>query len=124
MATANAASMASAHKGVPLIPKLTTKTYTITLPAPLWARLRKPITGQGGWQDLMTALQAHTDQDKAEAEIPEALMHRMIPYAVKFGSGGYQAVIRWVLCLVLEQHEKTLIGEPKTLKAQIAQGVQ
>src|SRR5437667_3601480 len=97
-------------KGLPLIPKLTTKHYAISLPTELHTRLRQPITGTGRWQGLLKDLQEHTDPDKAEAEIPETLMHRMIPYAVKFGSGGYQSIIRLILCLILEQHEGVILG--------------
>lgn len=108
-----------AVKGIPLVPKLTTKHYPITLPTELHTRLRAPIKGDGGWQTLMRVLQEHTDADVPTAEIPEQLMHRLIPYAVKFGSGGYQSLIRWVLCLILEQHEGVILGQPKTLKEQV-----
>lgn len=101
-------------KGVPLLPGVKTKHYAIVLPGPLAERLTKPVTGQGGWQDLLKDLGAHVDG--LTLELPESLMHRMIPYAVKFGSGGYQGIIRWILCLVLEQHHTSILGVPETLK--------
>lgn len=107
-------------KGIPLLPKVKTKHYTIVLPSPLATRLAKPVTGQGGWQDLLTDLKAHTDGESLE--LPEKLMHRMIPYAVKFGSGGYQGIIRWILCLLLEQHNATILGVPETLKGSNGSG--
>lgn len=109
-----------ATKALPILFKATpTKHYLITLPPELHARLRQPVKGEGGWQNLLQDLQDHTDPVALEAEIPEALMHRMIPYAVKFGSGGYQGIIRWVLCLVLQQHEAGILGTSKTLAQQV-----
>lgn len=116
--------MAVATVGIPLMPKLTVKHYTVVLPVELGQRLTKPVTGQGGWQSLVTDIQAHVEaQDQPVGipvlytlELPEGLMHRMIPYAVKFGSGGYQSMIRWILCLVLEQHRTDILGEPIVLK--------
>lgn len=107
--------------GVPLIPKVTTKHYLIVLPSELAERLSKPVTGKGGWQSLLKDIQGQRDPSTPLAlELPESLLHRMIPYAVKFGSGGYQGLIRWILCLVLEQHHETILGTPQTLKVKMA----
>lgn len=91
-----------------------TKHYTVTLPTELAQRLSQPVKGQGGWQSLIQDLQGHLDSDSLE--LPESLIHRMVPYAVKFGSGGYQSLIRWILCLVLDQH--TIFGVGQSLKGQ------
>lgn len=109
---------------LPLIPKLSTKHYTVSLPTELGKRLMSPIKGQGGWQSLTKDIQQHVEVTEQPVgidvtytlELPEGLMHRMIPYAVKFGSGGYQGMIRWILCLVLEQHRVDILGEPIVLK--------
>lgn len=113
--------------GIPLLPKLKTKHYPIQLPSELGERLMKPVIGQGGWQDLVKVLQAHVETKDAPVglpveyamDLPEVLMHRMIPYAVKFGSGGYQSMIRWILCLVLQQHEASILGPVASLKGKV-----
>lgn len=101
--------------GAPLAPKFSTKFWSIYVPIDLNDRLRKPVPGEGGWQSLLTDLQCHLDPEKPIMELPDKLMRRMIPYAVKFGGGGYQSVIRWILCLVLEQHLAEILGQPNGL---------
>lgn len=103
--------------GVQLLPqslKVKTVTYTIVLPAELRDRIAKPITGKGGWQSLMGQIQSQMDGDTLE--LPQSILTAMIPKATVYGAGGYQGVIRWILCLLLEQHTEALIGKPETLK--------
>jgi hypothetical protein len=90
------------------------KVYAIVLPVACYERLLKPTKGQGGWQTLIGQLQTmavHT-ADVPMMQLPEAMLHRLIPAAVKYGSGGYQSLIRWILCLVLEQHRLDILGKP------------
>jgi hypothetical protein len=108
------ATTTTSHGPVP-VPVGKTPIYPIVLPPELRDRIVKPVKGAGGWQTLMTDIQGHTDGPGLTAEIPDALLRRLIPYAVEFGSGGYQGVIRWILCLVLAQHMPQLIGEGTTL---------
>lgn len=103
-----------AAQGVPVIPKITTKSYTITLPPELTIRLLKPVTGPGGYQGLMRDLQEHVEGDTLE--LPESLLDRCIAYGGKANEGGFQTVIRWILCLVLAQHKQAILGTPQTLK--------
>ncbi len=85
-------------------------TYPVTLPSPLHARLLKPVAGVGGWQTLMGQLRDCTLPDVPVCMVPHSLLVTMIPKAVVHGSGGYQGVIRWLLCLVLEQHQGSLLA--------------
>jgi len=101
-------------KGVPVIPKIVTKSYTITLPGELTVRLLRPVTGPGGYQGLMRDLQEHVEGDSLE--MPDSLLDRCIQYGGKANEGGYQSVIRWILCLVLLQHKAAILGTPQTLK--------
>lgn len=78
--------------------------YSITLPAELWARLRKQPTGSGGWQSLMIDLFACTEPDEAICHISPQMLGRLINMSVKHGSGGYQGVVRHLICLVMAQH--------------------
>lgn len=84
--------------------------YPVTLPSPLHARLLKPVAGVGGWQTLMGQLKECTLPEVPVCMLPRDLMLSMIPKAVVHGSGGYQGVIRWLLCLVLEQHQGALLA--------------
>lgn len=84
--------------------------YPINLPPSLHVRLRKPVTGVGGWQTLMGTLRECTLPDVPVLMLPHATMLTLIPKAVVHGSGGYQGVIRWVLCLLLEQHGGSILA--------------
>jgi len=103
--------------GVPLIPKLKTVSYTITLPAELLERLSKAPVGEGGWQSLIKAIQTQITGNKLE--LPQALLDQMIPKATKYGAGGYQGVIRWILCLLLAEHQATILGQSTTIKESV-----
>jgi len=103
--------------GVQLIPqtlKIKTLSYTIVMPAELQTRMAKPVTGEGGWQSLMKGLQAHVDG--SHLELPQALLIKMVPMATQYGAGGYQGVIRWILCLLMAQHSDAILGKAETLK--------
>jgi hypothetical protein len=100
--------------GVPLMPKVKTLSYTIAMPVELRDRLAKPVTGEGGWQTLLRDIQSQVDGDALE--LSQALLDRMIPMATKYGAGGYQGVIRWILCLLLAQHQTAILGASQTLK--------
>lgn len=100
--------------GVPLMPKVKTVSYTITMPKELQERMQKAPTGTGGWQNLMVDLQSQVEGDKLE--LSQALLDRMVPMATKYGGGGYQGVIRWILCLLLAEHQGAILGESQTLK--------
>lgn len=108
--------------GAQLLPqsvKVKTLSYTIVMPAELKERLAKPVTGTGGWQSLMTDMQSQVEGD--ELELSQALLEKMIPLATKYGAGGYQGLIRWVLCLLLAQHTEAVIGSGVNLKAHVGQ---
>jgi hypothetical protein len=92
-----------------------TLSYTITLPPELVIRLAKPVTGKGGWQTLMHQIVSQVENDTLE--LSQGILTEMITKATKHGAGGYQSVIRWILCLLLAQHTTALIGKPETLKA-------
>lgn len=95
----------------------TDKTFTIVPPQELTMRLIQPVKGAGGWQSLMTDLQHCLQVSATEGPkltIPASLLSRMIPYSVKFGSGGYQGIIRWVICLVVESHANLLLTQGET----------
>lgn len=103
--------------GVQLLPqslKVKTVTYTIVMPPALRDRLAKPLTGKGGWQSLMAQIKSQVDGDTLE--LPQSILSAMIPKATMHGAGGYQSLIRWILCLLLAQHTEALIGKPETLK--------
>jgi hypothetical protein len=121
-------------QGVVLMPaKFKTKHYTIKLPPELAARLKKPPTGQGGWQSLINEVRLHctftpgTPAGGGEVTIaaggvltlPDPLFRKLIPKATVYGSGGWQNMIRWVLCLVLEQCTEAVLGEAQTLKSMV-----
>lgn len=91
-----------------------TLTYTIVLPPELKARLAKGATGKGGWQTLLNQIASQVDGDTLE--LPQSILTNMIDKATAHGAGGYQGVMRWILCLLLAQHMDALIGTPETLK--------
>lgn len=103
--------------GVQLLPqslKVKTLSYTITMPVELRDRILAPTSGKGGWQTLMASLRSQVEGETLE--LPQVILTKMIPLATKHGAGGYQSVIRWILCLLLAQHMEALIGTPQTLK--------
>lgn len=107
-------------KGVVLMPgKIKTKHYVVTLPAELHGRLMKPVKGEGGWQNLMKELQLHTQLAELTVTLPDPLFRKMIPYATGNHSGGFQNVVRWLLCCLLEQHGQELLGEAPSLKSMV-----
>lgn len=91
---------------------MVTKTFQVMLPSELTARLVQPVTGAGGWQSLMKDIQASLQplDGGASLALPATLVQRMIPYATKYGSGGYQGIVRWILCLVLDKYQGTLLN--------------
>ncbi len=106
--------------GVPLLGTSGTK-ITIVLPPELATKIAKPVTGMGGWQRVLLELKAGTVLSQITngagdvIEVPiltltPYLLDRLIVLAVKHGSGGYQAVIRWIVCLALDQNKSTLMG--------------
>ncbi len=102
--------------GVSLLPKsagVKTLSYTITMPPQLVERMKQAPKGVGGWQSLMTDLQSQVEG--TQLEVSQTLLAKMIPMATNYGAGGYQGVIRWILCLLLAQHTDALIGVPQTL---------
>ena len=79
--------------------------------------LSKPSHTIGyGWQTLVRDLGArttlHIETRTATLRLEDEFIHRLIPPAVKYGSGGYQSLIRWILCLLLEQHRAVLVQAP------------
>lgn len=117
-------------QGVVLMPaKFKTKHYVVTLPPELAERLKKAPTGQGGWQSLINEVRAHcafTETDVAGVllingvlTLPDPLFRKLIPKATVYGSGGWQNIIRWILCLVLEQQTEAVIGEAQTIKSMV-----
>lgn len=108
--------------GAKLIPqtvKVKTITYVIDFDKvpggqALKARLNGfTVKGEGGWQSLMTEIKSQVDGDTLE--LPQALFAKMIDKATAYGSGGYQGVIRWILCVLLAQHSEAILGVPQTL---------
>lgn len=87
--------------------------YQVSLPHDLHAKLLKPITGVGGWQSLMSELRAVTLTDQPVIMLPRVLLLTLIHKSVAHGSGGYQGVIRWLLCLTLAQHQGAILAPVK-----------
>jgi hypothetical protein len=109
--------------GAKLIPqslKIKTISYTITMPAELKARLTVEgfPKGQGGWQSLVKGIQSQIDGDTLE--LSQGLLDSMIPKATEYGAGGYQSLIRWILCLLLAQHGPAILGKSETIKDKVA----
>lgn len=114
-------AQAPAPIGVPLLGSQAT-VYTVTLPPDLTAKIAKPVTGMGGWQRAMIDLQGHvTASQTPDPETGTVItigtltltphtLDRLIQLSVKHGSGGYQAVIRHVVCLTLAQHKAAILG--------------
>ncbi len=96
-----------------MVPAPVTVSYVVTIPADLADVLSKPPTGKGGWQSLLADVKAHVyaygDQEGHYLVVTPAMYARLVPYAVKFGGGGYQARIRHILCLLLAQHGPALL---------------
>lgn len=109
--------------GVSLLAKADGATvYNLAIPAPLADRIVKPITGVGGWQRVMHELQGQLTGAPAQdpvsglpvmlytLAVTPFLLNRLIGLSVKHGSGGYQAVIRHVVCLALAQFKTAILG--------------
>jgi len=129
-----------AMQAVKLLPvKLATKQYEVKLSAECYARLTRlhhqVVTGKstGGWQTLIRDLYQQiasppvvdaegVETQKAVLVLSEGFLHRLIPPAVRYDSGGYQQVIRWVLCQLLDQYRTQILGMPQTLKTMIENG--
>jgi len=78
----------------------------LALPIALGARLEKEVKGQGGWQTLLTLIRSQTfkiGDGEYRLKVDPTLLQQMIHYSVKHGSGGYQSLIRWILCEYLNQ---------------------
>lgn len=113
------ADVLSETPGVHLLGKAGT-TFVVQVPADLLAKIQKPVTGMGGWQRVMLELQAATGLDAGQdgadpVPVPVVTLtpfqlDRLITLAVKHGSGGYQAVIRHLVCLTLAQHKGAILG--------------
>lgn len=105
----------AAVTGIEAVP---TKAYTLTLPPELGVKLLAPTKGQGGWQTIMGALKAglavqqHEDGSVTyQLTLKPALIASLIPYAVKYGGGGYQGTIRHVLVLLLQAYQTDLLQQ-------------
>jgi hypothetical protein len=94
-------------------------TIDVVIPAQLYHMiLSKPSTG-GGWQSIMAQLQSglavgHTSFEPTAATIyvlhlSPWLLAKIVDKAT-IGSGGYQAVMRWVVCLAAKQHPGAVIA--------------
>jgi hypothetical protein len=78
----------------------------ITLPAELWAKLAKPVVGQGGWQTMQSTLQAalHHGGDNGIMITP-GMFNKLVAMSVKYGGGGYQTITRHLVCLYIAAKE-------------------
>ncbi|MDQ2731293.1 MAG: hypothetical protein M3Y56_06515 [Armatimonadota bacterium] len=63
--------------------------------------LTKPVMGQGGFQSLLKRVQASIDGELLVLNIPEA--RRLVQYAQKYGSGGFQGRLARVVNQVEDQ---------------------
>lgn len=109
--------------GVPLLGAAGT-TFTTAVPPDLALKILKPVTGMGGWQRVLLALQGQTASDPSvdpvsglpvvvyTLTLTPYLLARLISLSVKHGSGGYQAVIRHIVCLAVSQHPTAVLGGP------------
>lgn len=85
----------------------TTTGYSIVLPLQLAAKVMAPITGTGGWQTLQALLQAacHANGDGTYTlTVAVGTVHKLASYGSKYGGGGYQSTIRWIMTLLVGQH--------------------
>ena len=53
-------------------------------------RFKRPVRGQGGFQNLLRAIQAGINWTTGVLSISEADGERVIRYAAKYGGGGFQ----------------------------------
>jgi hypothetical protein len=86
---------------------------TITLPLQLAAKVMAPITGQGGWQSLQAVLQAGCkfgSDGVYTLTMAPATISKLATYGTKFGGGGYQGTIRWILTCYVDQVVVKVLG--------------
>jgi len=85
----------------------TTTGYSIVLPLQLAAKVMAPITGTGGWQTLQAGLQAQcvaNGDGTYTLTVAVGTVHKLASYGSKYGGGGYQSTIRWIMTLLVGQH--------------------
>lgn len=82
----------------------------IPIPADMVSKING-VKGSGGWQSLMADIASHIagDGETYMLKVTPALLDKMIPYAVKFGGGGYQSTIRLILCLFLQVNKSAVL---------------
>lgn len=78
------------------------------LPVELAAKLAKPVTGQGGWQTMLAMLQGYMADFNGTTymSLPDSYVTgKLVPLTVKYGGGGYQSMVRHIVCLWLAAKE-------------------
>lgn len=105
-AIATAAAMAPmAPSPAPVAPIPQAGLVHVAIPQELYGKLSLPVKGQGGWQSVVQAIASQTtfgvETGTATVTLYPALTKRLISYSIKFGGGGYQTMIRHLLCCYL-----------------------
>ena len=107
----------AAVTGIDLVSAIGGTLFPIVLPEQLAAKISKPITGSGGWQKVMGDLQGQLTHQEGAGDVlvpvlslTPHLLDRITTLSVKHGGGGYQAVMRWIVCLAMDQHKSKLLG--------------
>ena len=62
----------------------------IRLTDPTLNRFRRPVRGQGGFQNLLRSIAGGNDRATGVLNISERDVERVIRYAAKYGGGGFQ----------------------------------
>ncbi len=63
---------------------------TVVLNAGEIRHLMMPVNGEGGWQDLLTALQAAYDPSNGTIELSDDMFEKIPRYAFEYGNGGWE----------------------------------
>lgn len=64
----------------------------------LVARLRKKVTGSGGYQSLVQEVLSR--RDRGAIDVDDDLLERLEHYAYDYGKGGWQDLLREVLAQI------------------------
>ena len=80
-------------------------TLKVALPTSLHVRLRTLPEGKGGWQSIMQGLYDVTDPDVPVCYLTLGHFLALVAKSIKHGQGGYQGVLRHVVCLAVAQNK-------------------
>jgi hypothetical protein len=74
------------------------------------AELKKPVIGQGGFQDLLRRLQGYIVLDSDKIEIPISELETLTRYADSYGKGGFQGRLKSLADAIMEIKDAVLSG--------------